>query len=235
MYAGKMKPKMIFKTERLKADREAVCERVIDRFDLPLQILRLLCYFDDEDPPKLQELEKFLCGFHAPIMRLEPWVLPEYVEACISCDMHGDFLFDNLIYLCGRVCATDIGTAITLAHELQHFSQYSKGRALWDANSVLREKSLFKPCDLPSEREAMIASKRVAEVLFDQDAVARFAEARVVDGDDPQKWEFFLNLSSSAIYNLEEETARLIKALRGSLKGTDSLVEARDREHRLEK
>jgi hypothetical protein len=205
----------------------------VDQFDLPS--LRLLCYFDDEDPAKLQELGKFLCGFHAPIMRIEPGVLPGYVEACISRDIHGDFLFDNLIYLCGRACATDIGTAITLAHELQHFSRYGKGRAFWDANTVLREWSLSKPWDLPSEREAMIASKRVAEVLFDQDAVARFAEARIVAGDDPQKWEFFLNLSSSEIYNLEEETARLIKALRGSLKGPDSLVEARDRELRLEK
>ena len=52
VYDRQMRPKMIFKTERLKADREAVCERVVDQFDLPL--LRLLCYLDDEDPANLR-------------------------------------------------------------------------------------------------------------------------------------------------------------------------------------
>jgi hypothetical protein len=95
-----MRPKMIFKTARLKADREAVCERVVDQFDLPL--LRLLCYLDDEDPANLQELGKFLRGFHGPFMRIDPWMLPRYAEGCISRDIHGAFVFDNLIYLCGR-------------------------------------------------------------------------------------------------------------------------------------
>jgi hypothetical protein len=229
----KMRPKMIFKTECLKADREAVCERVVDQFDLPS--LRLLCYLDDVDPANLQEFGKFLCGFHAPVMRIDPWMLPRYVEGCISHDIHGDFVFDNLIYLCGRACATEIGTVTTLAHELQHFSQYGRDRAVWDANTVVRETPLSKPWDLPSEREAMIASKRVAEVLFDKEAVARFAETRIVAGDDPQKWEFFLTLSASETHNFQEETYRLIEALRGSLKGPDSLVEAREREHRMEK
>ena len=65
--------------------------------------------------------------------------------------------------------------------------------------------------------------------------MARFAETRIVAGDDPQKWEFFLTLSASETLNFHEETYRLIEALRGSLKGPDSLVEAREREHRMEK
>lgn len=60
---------MIFKTERLKPDREAVCECVVDQFDLPL--LRQLCYLEGEDPANLQEPGKFLCGFHAPVMRID--------------------------------------------------------------------------------------------------------------------------------------------------------------------
>ena len=70
---------------------------------------------------------------------------------------------------------------------MQHFLQYGRNRTVWDTNTVFRTTTLSKPWDLPSEREAMIASKRVAEVLFDKDAIARFAEARIVAGDDPQK------------------------------------------------
>lgn len=102
-----------------------------------------------------------------------------------------------MIYLCGRACATAIGNLITLAHELQHFSQYGRNRAV-------RETTLSKPWYLPSEREAMIASKRVAEGLFGRDAVARFAETRIVAGDDPQRWEFFLTLSASETLNFDE-------------------------------
>jgi hypothetical protein len=81
----------------------------------------------------------------------------------------------------------------------------------------------------------LIASKRVAEGRFGREAVARFAETRIVAGDDPQKWEFFLTLSASETLNFHEEPYRLVGALRGSPKGPDSLVEARKREHRMEK
>jgi hypothetical protein len=131
--------------------------------------------------------------------------------------------------------ATEIGTVITLAHELQHFSEYGRNRAVWDTNTFIRETTLSKPWDLPSEREARIGSKRVAEGLFGRDAVPRFAETRIVAGDDPQKWECFLTLSASETLNFHQETNRLIEALRGSLKGPDALVEAREREHRMEK
>jgi hypothetical protein len=50
----------------------------------------------------------------------------------------------------------------------------------------------------------MIASKRVAEGLFGRDAVARVAETRIVAGDDPQRWEFFLTLSASETLNFHE-------------------------------
>ena len=49
--------------------------------------------------------------------------------------------------------------------------------------------------------------------------MARFAETRIVAGDDPQKWEFFLTLSASETLNFDEENHRLIEAPRGSLKG----------------
>lgn len=67
---------MIFKTERLKADREPVCERVVDQFDLP-------------------------------------------------------------------------GTVITLAHELQHFSQYGRNRAVWDTNTFIPETTFVQTMGSP--------------------------------------------------------------------------------------
>jgi hypothetical protein len=80
----------------------------------------------------------------------------------------------------------------------------------------------------------MIASKRVAEGPFGRDAVARFAETRIVAGD-PQKCEFFLARSASETLNFHEEPYRLIGALPWSPMGPDSLVEAREREHCMEK
>jgi hypothetical protein len=224
-----MNAKMVFKTESLKADREGVCQSVLYRFDLPA--LRLLCYFDDVNPANLEIFGKPLYGFHAPVMSIDPFMLPRYVEGCIAHDGHGKFVFDNLIYVCGRACATDIGTVITLAHELQHFVQHGNDRKVWDANSRLREKFQSMPWRLPCEREAMISSKRVAEVLFGKELVAKFAEARIAEGESPQKWEFFSILSVSETCSLREETEKLIEALRGSCKGPDSLVEARERDH----
>jgi hypothetical protein len=80
----------------------------------------------------------------------------------------------------------------------------------------------------------MIASKRVAEGRFGREAVARFAETRIVAGD-PQKCEFFLARSASETLNFHEAPYRLIGALRWSPMGPDSLVEAREPEHRMEK
>ena len=79
------------------------------------------------------------------------------------------FPYESLIYLHGSTCETDIGLTMTLAHELQHFLQYTNERHLWTANTLLMKlPSLptddLKACsDFPVEREARITAKKVAE------------------------------------------------------------------------
>src|ERR1700693_4685274 len=98
---------LVFKTDDSESDRKATCLRVLDQFQLP--DLRLLCYFDDENPESLRPLGEFLCGLHAPVLGSGDLFLPSYVNGCFFNYSSGDIRFDNLVYLCGRATATDTG------------------------------------------------------------------------------------------------------------------------------
>jgi hypothetical protein len=213
---------LVFKTDDLESDRKATCLRVLDQFQLP--DLRLLCYFDDENPESLRPLGEFLCGLHAPVLGSGDLFLPSYVNGCFFNYSSGDIRFDNLVYLCGRATATDTGTVITLAHEIQHFVQYGKMRKIATANTLLYQNLRSfepelnaKPWDIPAEREAMIVSKRIAENLLGVHTVAKLAKEQIAAGSDGPKWEFFLGLTASDACNLLEETDRLVRKYRPQL------------------
>ena len=70
-------------------------------------------------------------------------------------------IFDELIYLHGSTCASEVGLTMTFAHELQHFVQHGNMLTLWAANTLIPQlpKSVINAlglrwCDIPHECEA---------------------------------------------------------------------------------
>ena len=123
----------------IRKQREATAERVIDYFGNKLPNDHVLCFFDDGAWQALKD-EKGLSvrGFYSPItaVRLAGWWgdVPNYLKDYLIVD--GELPFDHLIYLLGSTCSTEIGLAMTFAHELQHFVQRTTARELWAANAL---------------------------------------------------------------------------------------------------
>jgi len=213
--------KLVFKAEVLRTTRERLCLRVLDYFKVPQ--LRLLCYLDDTNPEYLRKtVGAFLCGIHGPVVGSGH--LPEYVTSLFFDYSTGDIAFDNFVYLCGFATETDIGTVITFAHELQHFVQYGWTRKIANANTILYHNLLSfepaldaKPWDIPSEREAMIVSKRIAQAILGADRVQEFTEAQIRARRDPAKWEFFGQLTADTQYDLLKGTDTLVRKYRDQL------------------
>jgi hypothetical protein len=89
-----------------------------------------------------------------------------------------------MIYVRYSTCFDVTGCVTTYAHELQHFVQYRQTPKLLAGNNILWKK--MKPLeptaiatDVPSEREANIVSKQVAEKVCGVDAVRTFAEEQI--------------------------------------------------------
>ena len=136
--------------------------------------------------------------------------------------------FDSLIYIRHSTCDDPTGLAECYAHELQHFAQYGRTPRLWAVNSVLYENlKRLEPAstviDIPTEREANIISKRVAEKICGVEAVGRFAEERVRfmdecgNHEDMDRWIFFRDIPSSTPFNLLDATLLLVQKYRGVL------------------
>jgi hypothetical protein len=96
---------------------------------------------------------------------------------------------------------------MTFAHELQHFVQHCTVLKLWAANTLVPglPKAVIaalglKWCDLPHERDARIASKRTAEVLFGPEEVTQYIDAKIIrsiDKEDALDWECIRGLATS--------------------------------------
>src|ERR1700730_16552026 len=123
-----------FRTPALEAARKPTCEVVLRHFKLPP--LRLLCFFDDENPIDLDyQIGSSYCGVHATVVG-SGLIWPSYVDD-LFLDFTGDFLYDNIIYINGRTCSSPVATVITLAPELQHFVQYGSMNKIWRANTLI--------------------------------------------------------------------------------------------------
>ena len=136
--------------------------------------------------------------------------------------------FDNLIYIRRSTCTDTTGLVETYAHESQHFVQCGNTPRLWAVNNVLYwNLKKFEPTmiatDIPSEREANIVSKRVAEIVCGAEAVRVFADEQVRlmeeagEHDEKARWVFFRDVPSSTKYALLEATLPLVQKYKKSL------------------
>jgi hypothetical protein len=231
----------------LQARREKVARRVVDHFGGLPPDDRLLCFFDDEDWQLFKtDIGKANRGLYGPIQDDQPWAgWPEYVTALIFVDdlsrIKFSRVFEHIIYLHGSTCSSDIGLAMTFAHELQHYVQYSTMLKIWAESVLIRNllatfddkliKSLgLKWSDIPTEREARAVSKRIAELLFGNAAVRKFIDMKIaerVTEDDAADWQFVQDLNTATPYVLEEETRRMFWRLKEYRLQFQALLEER--------
>ena len=209
-----------FKNRALESNLRPTCERVLKQF--PQSTLRLLCLFDDRNPVQFDELlGPSHRGFHVPVLGSGTF-WPEYVQ-CLFTNSYGFFICDNVIYVNARTSASSAGSTITLAHELQHFTQCGHARKVWIANTlihrILREgpETPIKPWEIPSEREAIVVSKRVAEDVLGESAVSEHVRLQIETGDAPEDWKFFRDLSQRYPLDLLAETKPWVEEYRPML------------------
>jgi hypothetical protein len=210
-----------------RAKQEDLARRVLAEFEGSLPSCRLLCFLDSDDCFELRLaigaanrglFSPVKNGSLAPEWTCWPMEVRESVLAPVGNSFELEIVFDAVVYLHGSTSSVDAALVMTLAHELQHFCQYGGERASWAANLLLQNLPRKSPStglrvfDIPSEREARVVAKRVAENICGQEAVAEYIEGRVQgataanDGADLSDWEFVRQLDSSKPYCLAGET-----------------------------
>ena len=155
----------------------ALAESVIAEFGDKLSGANVLCFLDDQEFDGLRRhVGVANRGMFTPIERTfdtwdSPW--PQYVRDIIfvddpaSLNVRKQQLFDELVYLHGSTCETEVGLIMTLAHELQHVVQHTTDWRLWATNTApvrtfprrIFQSAGLKMCDIPIELEARIVSK----------------------------------------------------------------------------
>src|SRR5947209_4820355 len=185
----------VFGSPELETALKPLCQRVEAEFDLlEDNFCRYFADFDDPcligDPP----FGRHFRGFHATVEARN--TLPRYLFDCFFFPLEMFILreksptfkemvaFDTLIYVRQSTCDDPTGLVECYAHELQHFVQRKRTPRLHAVNGVLYEnlKRLERTTtvvDIPTEREANIISKRIAESMCGTEAVAVFAGAQV--------------------------------------------------------
>jgi hypothetical protein len=192
-----------------------ICQQVEQVFQM--SHVRLCRYFAVIEDPYLAYWLQTYDGFQLPASN--EW--PKYLENERSSS-------DYLIYLTKATCVDPTGCAITYAHELQHVIQHGLYPKLLEINRALRcHLSDFKPManefDFPTEKDANIISKRVAELVCGVDAVRRFAENRVSSmraagaAAQEAKWELFLKTPSTTTYEPLAPTLEAVKEYEGRI------------------
>jgi hypothetical protein len=203
----------------LAATLEPLCQRVIEHFQPP--DLRLLCFFDDKNPSCFdQRFNGKYRGFHTPVKGsgyMPPHIQRHFLET--------SFAFDNLIYLRGTTCATEVGALITFAHELQHFVQQGGSFKVSVANGLLYDHlhnldpaNTAKAWNIPHEHDAMMVSKRVAEAVVGTEVVSKHAASRIAAEDDALYWKYFESLSTEIPFDLLVETIPWVDKYRSQLR-----------------
>lgn len=209
-----------------EAKLKPLCQEVEAQFHFPAR--RLCRYFATTEDAWLRQLiGKNFRGVHIPYSGRQ--VSPElqrhfFHEVGLSTNLtfKDTIAFDNLIYIRPGTCADKTGFVTTYAHELQHFVQHGTTPRLWAANNVLygdlkRLEPSSIATDVPSEREANIVSKRVAEIVCGVEEVKKFAEERVNfmsqsgEYDERARWVFFRDVPSSIEYDYLADTRRLVE------------------------
>lgn len=214
----------------VQSKRRAAAYDVLSEFPFPPTDSRVLCYLDSDDWSIFKDEH---CGFgkanrgvSGPISKPMDWSLwPHYVAGCCyrTCSlMDNDPIFDFVVYLHDSTCIDAVGLTMTLAHELQHFVQYTHARAQWDANERFKEYwTRFEPPGIynfqfPMEQKARIIAKRISEKLHGPEAVSSYIERNIVapvDAPDKMDWEFIRDLDTSIEYDLGAQTIAFARSL----------------------
>jgi hypothetical protein len=147
--------------------------------------------------------------------------------------------YASVVYLHGRTCESDIQLTMTLAHELQHFVQFTGNRQLWAIHVLLTKlpslptHNLRHWFDLPDEIEARIVAKRVALKVFGQTAIESHIATMIAgrsSNEDVADWEFIRGLDPNSVYDLREQTIPLVEEYRSELEYLKRMVFANDRD-----
>lgn len=211
------------------ARRETLAERVLDCFGHDLPTSKLLCFLDDEDATDIKhQYGAANRGLYGPIHDTMPLaIFPGYVTDCILVDDYVSVpfprVFDDVIYLHGSTCEDDASLIMTLSHELQHAVQHGRSRRIWAICSLVPNLSKatiqamkLAWADIPTEREARIASKRVAVNLLGEQRVMAYIDQRIaarVTDADVADWQFVRAVPPSTSVDLVASTRELLARL----------------------
>jgi len=223
----------VFGSPAREATLKPLCLRVEAEFELPaVRLCRYFADFDDECLTANPYFGQHFRGFHATVADRHDF--PQYLRDCFFHPLETFTMreklptleemvaFDALIYLRQSTCDDSTGLAECYAHELQHVVQRGKTPRLHAVNSVLyRKLKGLEPAttvmDIPTEREANIVSKRVAEAVCGVDAVRAFADKQVRlmedlgESEQRDRWIFFRDTPSSTPFDLLEATMPLVQ------------------------
>ncbi|MFC5864403.1 hypothetical protein ACFPT7_19005 [Acidicapsa dinghuensis] len=214
---------------------ERVANQVRDYFTLNFAMptnARVICYLDGTDRDWLKQMWGGASnrGVHWPIrgQGLHDW--PQDMWCTIACSDPPsgeiDWPYESVIYLHGSTCQIEVQLAMTLAHELQHFLQYSHQRQTWAINTLLAKLPYLPSADLnhwydlPAEREARIIGKRVSEAIFGKLVVNNHIEIMARTScsvEDAADWSFIRALDSNEAYDVRAATIPFVERHRQGL------------------
>jgi hypothetical protein len=208
----------------IERKRRVAASRVLRRFESQLPGLRLLCFLDEEDCEAIKnQFGSANRGFFSPVKQ-------KTIDDLAVIDWPRDTpldAFDAIIYLHGSTCSDETALVMTFPHELQHSIQYANARVLWAENTLAmnvitridweeRVSQQLLPFHLPTEVQARIVAKQVAESLRGVDVVNRYIQRKIQEAAndcDVRDWQFVSTLSPSSSCNLVSDTRLLFKRL----------------------
>jgi hypothetical protein len=185
----------------------------------------VLCYLADEDIPALKDRwgGESNRGVHYLIRSQGFGIWPQKVRDLLAPPNYrtGEVgcPYNSVIYLHGSTCSLDVELAMTLAHELQHFLQFANHRQPWAISALLRELPYLPTPDLqhfhhlPTEWEARVIGKRVAEHIFGKSLVQSHIDLRILESaslEETANWEFISTLQASEEYDITAATIALV-------------------------
>lgn len=206
--------------------RRAVADRVIAAFEHSLPNLRLLIYLDEKDCRALKDNGAANRGIFYPVDKVTAQysVLLQMGNLLGEGDGAAPYANDCAIYLHNGSCSDEVGLAMCLAHELQHFKQYGFNRKAWTANNLvtrfLRQTDnacKFTSGEIASEHEAKIVGKRIAERLYSPGLVREYIEvwkSRAVNETDADDSDFVQAINPHREFDLGIETRRMYQQLK---------------------
>jgi hypothetical protein len=174
---------------RHDAERVRLEERyskVITELDFP-ERLKVLCFLDCyNDVGLMSFFGATNRGFHLPLKehyaRPSRLRLPDRITNAITFDTFGSPGYDNLVYLHGNTTKHEAALVMSLAHELQHVLQYTNHHELWLRNLIIegeRSNSRAAYSNSPSEREAMLVSRRIGSNICGREVIAEYIENQI--------------------------------------------------------